>query len=352
MYGANSSHHKNVPIEREENVLNKRSGHVSPIRKNIKLLNVVAFVEKCFDERKEGTSFANVENEFRINKARAQRILKIATQKQFLFTPGRKNPQKYYPDSRHYAVIEYLNNKENVPKQTTDAKSPISNCLEYQKAKNFLDVLSKLPFTPLMMHKIVVEMMLDIQFYDLINVKAWKKNLGRLYSETIDKIDVNFVYYKNGKLLVYIVCSNRPFKIETEEDLAILYSFFGQVRDRLEYQISDPHGRLVPNISKWVLKQCEFNKDVPITDKAQLTIPDIQLSTALQTFRMYVKNLNGRANHRCETSMEINQLLPTYLSSNINPSIEILSKLDSLTRDLESIKKTLGIHFHTKPCCI
>ncbi len=62
------------------------------------------------------------------------------------------------------------------------------------------------------------------------------------------------------------------------------------------------------------MEQYDFNKDVPITDKAQMTLPDIQLSTAFETFRLYVKNLEGEANYRCEASLQVNKALPQYLA--------------------------------------
>jgi hypothetical protein len=65
----------------------------------------------------------------------------------------------------------------------------------------------------------------------------------------------------------------------------------------------------VPPITKWILKQFEFNKDVPITDEAQLTLLDIQLSTVFQTFRVYVKNLQDKAHARSET---IDKSRPTF----------------------------------------
>ena len=96
-------------------------------------------------------------------------------------------------------------------------------------------------------------------------------------NEIIDQTHVKFVYYKNGKVSIYVESSNKPFRIENEDDLAVLYSLLGQVRDRLEYHVSDPRGRLTPIITTWILKQCDFDKDVPITDKAQIILPDIQL---------------------------------------------------------------------------
>jgi hypothetical protein len=203
----------------------------------------------------------------------------------------------------------------------------------------------------MLVHKIIVEMFLDEDSYDLIGVQPWKGNLGELQTERVDNTEAKCVFYKNGKLVLHVICSNRPFKIETEEDVTMLCSYFGQVRDRIESQIRDPHGRIVPPITKWILKQCEFNKDVPITDRAQITLPDIQLSTAFQTFRVYVKNLGGKAHARCESLVKVDRPLVKYLESNINPVAEILSRIDSLSTDIKEIVKAQNSHlanYHNK----
>jgi hypothetical protein len=337
---------KNVIIEKEKNVLNHQLGHVPRGRTNLRLTDVLAFVEKRFDECKEGTKFENLEKKYSLGKIRAQKILKRGVQKGFLFTSRRTNPQKYYPESRHYSVVEYLNNRENVPNHTTGthhSKAPLSNQIEFQKANSFLEVLVGLRWAPLFIHKIQAETKLDEDSYSIIEVAPSKRNLGRGLPDMIDDRQVQFTYYKNRKVSVYVACSNKPSKLETLEDVTILYSFFGQVRDRLELFSSDPHGRIVPNITEWILKQCDFNKDVPITDKEQVTLPDIQLKTAFETFRIYVKNIAGQACARVEASVKLNELLTPYLESNINPAGEILSRLNSLIKCVEDIQKALNM---------
>ncbi len=337
----------NVPKVSRKNVPNQQLGHIRHGQKNVKLNDVKKFVEERFDRWKEGTNFEKIKIKFDTDKSRAQRILKRGTQKGLFFTPLRKNPQQYFPESRHFEVIEYIYKENNVPKGTTGTrhlKNPLSSCLEYQKANNFLDIMVNLPFRPLEMHKIQVELSLDKECYELIKTCPWKGNLGREVSEVIDNIEVKYDYYKNGNVIIHLASSNRPFRLETEEALAILFSFLGQVRDRLEYHISDPRGRIVPNITQWILKQCDFNKDVPITDKAQITLPDIQLSTAFQTFRLYVNNLGGKAYDRCEASLNINQPLVTYLNSTINPFVEIFSKLELMSKQINAIAEKLDYY--------
>ena len=134
---------------------------------------MVVFGEELFDKRKEGITFETLERKYQIGKSRAQRILKRGVQGHLFFTPRRTNPQIYYPESRHYGVVEYLNNKGWVLKETTGTRQttqthtthisnttntgtnyntntnyPLSNCLEYQKANHLLDIMISLSFSP------------------------------------------------------------------------------------------------------------------------------------------------------------------------------------------------------------
>ena len=105
--------------------------------------------------------------------------------------------------------------------------------------------------------------------------------------------------------MVFVACSNNPFKLEDETDVSILYSFAGQIRDRLLYLVTDPHERIVPPIMKWILTGCDINKDVTVSDKLQLTAIDIQLKDADRVFRLYIKSLGDKAVYRAEESLKM-----------------------------------------------
>jgi hypothetical protein len=54
----------------------------------------------------------------------------------------------------------------------------------------------------------------------------------------IGRAVVKYSVYPNGTIMVYVACSNNPFKLEDE---ITLYSFLGQVRDR---HVMDPDHKL------------------------------------------------------------------------------------------------------------
>jgi hypothetical protein len=133
-----------------------------------------------------------------------------------------------------------------------------------------------------------------------------------------------------------------PFRIETDDDELAIFSFLGQVRDRLLYVVRDPKERHVPPVMDWVLKQCDLNKDVEINDKAQVTLPDIQLKTAARVFRIYVKSLKDRAVCRAEESLKQDLVLPEALDNILHPYRSLENKLLNIDQQIKELKYSLN----------
>jgi hypothetical protein len=114
-----------------------------------------------------------------------------------------------------------------------------------------------------------------------------------------------YSFYPKGRTMVYVACSNNPFKLVDEADLLTLYSFLGQVRDRLLHLLADPRERIVPPITEWVLTGCDRNKDITVTDRLQLSAINIQLKEADRVFRLYIKSLGDKAVYRVEESLKM-----------------------------------------------
>ena len=120
--------------------------------------------------------------------------------------------------------------------------------------------------------------------------------------------------------MVFVACSNNPFKLEDEGYESILYSFLGQVRDRLLYLVTDPHERIVPHITNWVLTGFDINKDITVTDMLQLSAINIQLKDANRVFRIYIKSLGDKAVYRVEESVKMRSSIVDALHTIRNPS--------------------------------
>ncbi|MGB8936407.1 MAG: hypothetical protein WCC17_15030 [Candidatus Nitrosopolaris sp.] len=149
--------------------------------------------------------------------------------------------------------------------EPSSSNAPLSN-LEQQKAQNLLDILFTLGRSPLYIHKLQLQLSLESRYYIDIQKNCSKYNKAKQHEEKVGKSIVKYLVYPNGKVMVFVACSNNPIKLEDEADESILYSFLGQVRDRLLYLVTDPHERIVPPIIKWVLTGCDINKDITVTD--------------------------------------------------------------------------------------
>jgi hypothetical protein len=84
--------------------------------------------------------------------------------------------------------------------------------------------------------------------------------------------------------------------------------------------VNDPHERIVPPITKWILTGCDINKDITITYLLQLTAMNIQLKDACRVFRLYIKSLGDKAVYRVEESVKMWSPLVGVLHSIRSPS--------------------------------
>jgi hypothetical protein len=145
--------------------------------------------------------------------------------------------------------------------------------------------------------------------YNDIDGKIVSGNRAKQHDERIGNSLVTYLIYPNGKVIVSIACSNRPFKIDSDTDEINLFSYLGQVRDRLIHLLSDIRETIVPPITEWVLKECDVNKDMQINGLMQLTLPDIQLKQMDRVFRLYVKSLGESEVYRVEESLSLDSPL-------------------------------------------
>jgi hypothetical protein len=280
-----------------------------------------------------GITFEDIKKEFSVNKARAQRKLKHFHDRKVLFTANdliiegitvlqNRSPQQYFPTCIKAEIIEGLSKRRNVqvkPTEVTSSKPPLST-LEEQKAQNLLDILFSLGKCLLYIHKLQLQVFLEPTYYKDIQKESSKFNKAKQHEVKIGKAIVKYLVYPNGKTMVYVASSNNPFKLEDETDESILYSFLGQVRDRLLYLVTDPNERIVPPITKWVLTGCDINKDVTVTDMLQLTGINIQLKEADRVFRIYIKSLGDKAIYRVEESVKLRSSLVDVLHMIRSPS--------------------------------
>lgn len=316
---------------------------------------VLDWALKKYTKSHIGIDFTDLE-QFGYKKRKAQSILKRmcnetydnAGQKQppLIFRSlARSCPQKYYPASIKADVIEYMKMKGNVLTDPTEvttslitpfskSSNPLSSVIESGKANSFLEALLLIPYQPAYIHNIHLQVDIDRNEYEYIISKEEAYCRSKEHKERIGRVkgmpNVTYMIYPKGRVMVYIKCSENPFRLETENDVSCLFSFLGQVRDRMVVWLHDLRETVVPSIMEWSLLQCDINRDVELTTKAQITLPDIQLKYADRVFRLYVKSLHDKAVFRAEELLNLKQLLPEALDCILNPYKLLYAKLDLL----------------------
>ena len=235
---------------------------------------------------------------FSIHKTKAQRRLKNAIKgkedKQgILFTLDRKNPQQYYPTRLKAQIIEHIK-KQNRPINPTGVNLYQHPYFEKLKARYVSELLSLLQNEPISIHKIHLKLNIDKNYYDEINIeRITEGNKSKSHETNIGARNVKYQVYPDGTVMIYIKCSNNPFKLEVEEDVSSFFAFLGQVKDRLVYFLNDLSESAIPPIMDWILVQCDLNKDIGINIIEELSIPNLQLRIHDRIFRLYVKSIHG-----------------------------------------------------------
>jgi hypothetical protein len=301
-----ANQNRNVPIHSEVIVLKEGLVHIPILSKRISKKKIEELAIQKYRACGQGIDFSDV-IEFRCSKSNAQRILKDCCMQRILFrSPKRTNPQRFYPSVLRADILENLKQKGNVPIHLTEViSSKATLVVEQQKAQNLFDILNSLGRYPLYIHKLQLQLSLESMYYTDIQKTCSNHNNTKQHEEKIGTSIVKYLVYPNGKTMVFVACSNNPFKLEHESDIGIIYAFLGQVRDRLLYLMTDPHERIVPPIMKWILTGCDINKDVTVSDKLQLTAINIQLKDADKVFRLYIKSLGDKAVYRVEESLKM-----------------------------------------------
>jgi hypothetical protein len=229
--GANQD--RNVLIQYEVIVPKDELVHTYILCKRISKKKIEELAIQKYRTCGNGIDFSDV-MEFRCTKNKAQRILKNCRQQRigkdgtvhaaiFIRSPKRTSPQHYYPSVLRADIFERLKQRGNVPIYVTEpssSKAPLSG-LEQQKAENLLDILFSLGRSPLYIHKLQLQLSLESRYYIDIQKSCSKYNKSKQHEEKIGTAVVKYLVYPNGKIMVFVACSNNPFKLEDEADESI-----------------------------------------------------------------------------------------------------------------------------------
>jgi hypothetical protein len=316
----------NGPIDSNENGLLTLLGQHTRLRRRYTKTKVIeGLAINKYNCNGNGVTFNDLlKNGLARHKRQAQTTLKRCRANKILFTLGDHRPQRYYPTCLKYQILE-KKKFENIPLNHTEVDHTISNStsqvLESKKMQNFYEVLCSVGNPPLGVHKIQLKTTIHPEFYKDVSGDLTERNKAKQREERFGgRVHAKYLLYPNGTIMVHIACSNNPYRLETDEDQSILFSFLGQVRDRLLYILSDLNERIVPHLMEWRLVGCDINRDVEITEVMQLSGLDIQLKHADRVFRLYIRSNGGKAFYRAEESIKDDSPLYKALSHIRNPA--------------------------------
>jgi len=336
---------KIVPLSIIENVPNQEDTHIDLCKRYVTKKQITKFAES---KGIRGITIYDLQQP----KKNAQRRLKHFCESGVLFTardlvnqgielpPNFRNhrPQRYYPTSKKPEIIEKIkNDHKNVLLKTTGTQNsvyPLFQNIEIQKANTFLEILQRAHFSPTYIHKI--NLMLSVGKDNYKEISQYLGSPLEKKEEIIGKRRVTYRYHANGTVQIFIVSNKYPVKLQNDDDVNIFFSLIGQVKDRMIFHMEDRWERIIPPVNNWILKQCDINNDIPISDKAQIYLPDLQLKSAGGVFRMYVKSLEGNSVGRVEDSKEVNRPLSSF-SDLLKPDRTILQTIQCLSEKIDNL---------------
>jgi hypothetical protein len=306
-------------------------------------------IEKMAIEKYQGNglgiTFEDIEKEFSVTKAKAQRKLKYLHERKVLFTAKdlilegiidlqNKSPQQYFPTCIKSKIIEGLSKRKSVlvgPTGANQSSNPLSslntsNQIVLQTLEGH--ILPLLPSVPSYIHNIHLKLSVIPQCYLELSLPTIPGNGGKKTTEVIGTSKVDYTFYPNGTVNVEVRCSNHPYRLQTEEDRSHILVFLGQLRQALKSILSDSHERFVPNVLEWEVTECDINKDIKVSDWFHFAGPNIQVKHMNHLFSLYIKSMGKDTVYRIEERKHPHIPAVDFINDVFNP-IERFEKLVS-----------------------
>jgi hypothetical protein len=135
--------------------------------------------------------------------------------------------------------------------------------------------------------------------------------------------------------MIYIICSDHPFPLYTEQDVSDILVFLGRVQENLSALFSDTGGSISQQVRNWVLKECDVNKDIEIDSLAQIMLPGMQIPLIEKALRGYVKPIERKAYYRFELALTSDK--------HVKMDLEKIRKEVILDESILSLKQSTNI---------
>jgi hypothetical protein len=197
-------------------------------------------------------------------------------------------------------------------------------------------VLPLLPTVPLHIHNIHLKCEItndSTSCYQSLQLPSYKQNVGKYQALGINNIPINYVFYPNGTIDIYTRNSDRPLRLQTEDDRIKLISFIGNIKNNLPPQVA------VPEIDLWEFTECDINRDVRVSDLLHFASVKVQVKHMDHLFRVYIKKI--RDNTICRVEETKNLSLPV-----VEAIDHIFNPYDRVERQLSEIQRLLNLRRH------
>jgi hypothetical protein len=335
----------NAPLDRISNapleLLVQSHNFSSRKRRYTTAQGIDALAVKRFKTNGKGITFEDlITSGMAPHKQQAQSTLKRFLTERVLFVIEHRKPQRYFPSSLKSEILKARLSK-NAPIEVTEV--PFSENTHLLNDDTIVGqtlqgyVLPMLSKVPIHIHKIQLRLKLRSEYYDEIPLRAGLGNKSKEHQEIVGcGVLVRYLFYPNGTVMVFVECSNNPFRLEGEEDVGRLIAFLGAVRDRLVVFLHDFHERVVPGVMQWYLTQCDINKDVKVSDWLQFTGLNIQVRHAFHLFRLYIKSKGEDTLCRVEESISLkNKSAIEAINDIFSPNERLEKQIADLGRKID-----------------
>lgn len=164
----------------------------------------------------------------------------------------------------------------------------------------------------------------------VITATKLQKNVGKYQVLDINNIRVSYVFYPNGTIDIYTKNSERPFRLQTEEDRVKLISFIGNIKNNLPPKVA------VPEIDLWEFTECDINRDVRVSDLLHFSSVKVQVKHMDRLFRIYIKRIGDNTICRVEETKNLSLPVVEAINDTFNP-------YDRIERQLSEIQRLLRL---------
>jgi hypothetical protein len=252
-----------------------------------------------------GITFEDIERSFSINKVKAQRTFPTGVN---------------HSSSPLSLVPPVLNNNDQMILETLEGH-----------------ILPLLPTEPSYIHNIHLKFSIIPQCYVELGSPTISGNKGKKTTEVLDTSKVDYTFYPNGTVNVEVMCSNHPFRLQTEEDRSRLLVFLGQIEQVLISVLSASHGRIVPNVLEWEVTECDINKDIKVSDWFHYTGLKIQVKHMNHLFSLYIKKMGKDAVYRVEERKHPHKPVLDFINDIFNPIEKVEKEIAALDTKISAV---------------